>query len=105
MPQVFPSLTLAWLGLALVARRNGRSGHSSRFVRAVLAGVFQHSAVIKGTRLTVQYILGLLGQGATVDEILQEYDGLTQDDILACLLFATEALDNTSFVPLTSEAA
>ncbi|MFQ6093472.1 MAG: DUF433 domain-containing protein [bacterium] len=61
--------------------------------------------VIRGTRLTVQYILGLLAHGATVDEILQEYEGLTQEDILACLLFATEALESTTFVPLTIETA
>ena len=42
--------------------------------------------VIKGTRLSVEYILGLLAQGATFDEILQEYDGLTSEDIQACLL-------------------
>jgi uncharacterized protein (DUF433 family) len=59
--------------------------------------------VIRGTRLTVQYILGLLAHGATMDEILQEYEGLTREDILACLLFATEALENTAFVPLTVE--
>ncbi len=41
--------------------------------------------VIRGTRLTVQYILNLLAHGATVDEILQEYKGLTKEDILACL--------------------
>jgi len=61
--------------------------------------------VIKGTRLTVQYILGLLAHGATVDEILQEYEGLTREDILACLLFATEALESATFVPLTVEVA
>jgi uncharacterized protein (DUF433 family) len=61
--------------------------------------------VIRGTRLTVQYILGLLAHGATVDEILQEYEGLTREDILACLLFATEALENTTFVPLNVEKA
>jgi uncharacterized protein (DUF433 family) len=60
--------------------------------------------VIRGTRLTVQYILGLLAHGATVDEVLQEYEGLTREDILACLLFATEALESTTFVPLTVEA-
>jgi uncharacterized protein (DUF433 family) len=59
--------------------------------------------VIRGTRLTVQYILGLLAHGATMDEILHEYEGLTREDIYACLLFATEALENTSFVPLTAE--
>jgi len=54
--------------------------------------------------LTVQYILGVLADGTDVDEILQEYEGLTKEDILACLLFASEALESTTFVPLTSEA-
>ncbi len=45
--------------------------------------------VIKGTRLTVQYILNLLAHGASFDEILQEYKGLTKEDILACLLYAS----------------
>lgn len=43
--------------------------------------------VIKGTRLTVQYILNLLGHGATIAEILEEYEGLEEEDIKACLLF------------------
>lgn len=59
--------------------------------------------VIRGTRLTVDYILNLLAHGATVDEILQEYEGLSQEDIQACLLFATKALENTTFMPLTKE--
>ncbi len=60
--------------------------------------------VIRGTRLTVQYILGLLAHGATVDEILQEYDGLTKEDILACLEYASKTLENTTFMPLSAEA-
>ncbi|MEA2046381.1 MAG: DUF433 domain-containing protein [Euryarchaeota archaeon] len=56
--------------------------------------------VIRGTRLTVQYILNLLAHGATVDEILQEYKGLTKEDILACLFYASETLENTTFMPL-----
>lgn len=44
--------------------------------------------IIKGTRLTVERILGLLVQGMTVEEILQEYNKLTKEDILACLAFA-----------------
>lgn len=61
--------------------------------------------VIKGTRLTVQYILGLLAHGGTVTEILQEYEGLTLEDIQACLLFATESLEKTDFMPLVMEPA
>jgi uncharacterized protein (DUF433 family) len=56
--------------------------------------------VIRGTRLTVQYILNLLAHGATVDELLQEYKGLTKEDILACLLYASETLEDTTFMPL-----
>jgi uncharacterized protein (DUF433 family) len=59
--------------------------------------------VIKGTRLTVEYILNLLAHGATVAEILEEYEGLSQEDSQACLLFATKSLENTAFMPLTAE--
>ena len=59
--------------------------------------------VIRGTRLTVEYILNLLAHGAKVEEILQEYKGLTEDDIRACILFATKALENTEFMPLAVE--
>ena len=59
--------------------------------------------VIRGTRLTVEYILNLLAHGATVAEILEEYEGLIQEDIQACLLFATKSLENTTFMPLTAE--
>ena len=61
--------------------------------------------VIKGTRLTVEYILNLLAHGATVAEILEEYNGLTQADIQACLLFATKSLETTAFMPLEVESA
>jgi uncharacterized protein (DUF433 family) len=61
--------------------------------------------VIAGTRLTVDYILNLLGQGATVAEILAEYEGLTESDIQACLLFAARSLASTSFMPLEAETA
>lgn len=57
-------------------------------------------AVIKGTRLTVEYILGLLAHGATVAEVLEEYEGLAPEDIQACFLFASKSLQDTSFMPL-----
>lgn len=60
--------------------------------------------VIRGTRLTVEYILNLLAQGATIEEIQQEYTGITVDDIRACLLFATKMLEDTSFMPLPEPA-
>lgn len=50
--------------------------------------------VIRGTRLTVEYILGLLAHGSTIEEILEEYPGLEKDDIYACLLFASKTLQD-----------
>lgn len=63
-------------------------------------GVMVGKAVIRGTRLTVEYILGLLAHGATVAEILDEYQGLAPEDIQACFLFASRSLQDTSFMPL-----
>ena len=61
--------------------------------------------VIKGTRLTVDYVLNLLAHGATAEEIIEEYKGLAREDIQACLLFATRSLEETTFLPLAAEVA
>ena len=59
--------------------------------------------VIRGTRLTVDFILNLLAHGATEREILEEYKGLIIEDIQACFLFATKSIENTEFMPLMAE--
>jgi len=56
--------------------------------------------VIRGTRLTVDFILNLFAHGATEKDVLGEYEGLTARDIQACFLFATKSLENTDFMPL-----
>jgi uncharacterized protein (DUF433 family) len=61
--------------------------------------------VIRGTRLTVEYILNLLAHEAAEAEILDEYEGLVHEDIQACLLFAKKSLENTAFMPLAVETA
>lgn len=43
---------------------------------------------IRGTRVTVQVILELLGAGESIEELLSEYDKLTHDDVLAALEYA-----------------
>lgn len=61
--------------------------------------------VIKGTRLTVEFVLNLLAHGASQADILAEYKGLTQEDIQACLLFASHSLEDTAFMPLAQGTA
>ena len=67
--------------------------------------VLNGKPVINGTRLSVEFMLGLLAHGATIEQILQEYEGLRKEDVLACLLFAGESLSRTEFMPLVVETA
>ena len=69
------------------------------------ARIMTGKPIVRGTRLTVQFVLGLLGHGASVREILDEYPGLVDDDIRACLLFASESVGSASFVPFVPDAA
>jgi uncharacterized protein (DUF433 family) len=57
--------------------------------------------VIKGTRLTVQHILGLLAQGITAEDIMHEHPNLKREDIFACLMFARDMLADTTFASLS----
>jgi uncharacterized protein (DUF433 family) len=61
--------------------------------------------IIKNTRLTVEFVLNLLGHGATVQEIVKEYKGLTNEDVQACILFASKSLEDASFMPLVKKVA
>ena len=56
-------------------------------------------ATIKGTRLAVEFIVGLLAQGWTEDEIVKNYPGLTHQDVLACLSYASELLKSERVFP------
>jgi uncharacterized protein (DUF433 family) len=50
----------------------------------VLAG----KPVIRGTRLSVEFVIGLMADGWTEADILENYPGITHEDILACLAYA-----------------
>jgi uncharacterized protein (DUF433 family) len=45
-------------------------------------------ACIKGTRIPVHQLIGMLANGDTIDELLKEYPSLQREDILACLDYA-----------------
>jgi len=48
---------------------------------AVLSG----KPVIRGTRLSVEFVIGLMADGWSEPDILQNYPGLSHDDLAACL--------------------
>ncbi len=51
----------------------------------ILAG----KPVIRGSRLAVEFILDLLAAGQSEQNLLTNYPGLTHEDILACLSYAS----------------
>ena len=55
---------------------------------AILVG----KPVVKGTRLSVEFVVGLLAQGWSETEVLKNYPGLAHEDILACLEYASAGL-------------
>ena len=61
----------------------------------VLAG----KPVIRGTRLSVEFVIGLLADGWAEDEILANFPGLAHGDILACLAYARDALSSEKVFP------
>jgi len=52
------------------------------------ANICHGQACIKGTRMPVHQIIGMLANGDTIEELLKEYPSLARDDILACLDYA-----------------
>lgn len=54
---------------------------------------------VKGTQLSVEFLLGLLSQGWSEAEILRNYPGLTRDDLLACLEYASKIIGEEKVYP------
>ena len=63
--------------------------------REVLAG----KPVIRGTRLSVEFVIGLMADGWSEAAILENYPGLIHDDIIACLAYARDTLSSEKVFP------
>ena len=62
---------------------------------AVLVG----KPVVRGTRLAVEFVIELLAQGWSEAEIVDNYPGLTVEDIRACLAYASSVLHAEKVFP------
>ena len=61
----------------------------------VLAG----KPVIRGTRLSVEFVIGLMADGWSEADILGNYPGMTHDDIIACPAYARDTLSSEKVFP------
>jgi uncharacterized protein (DUF433 family) len=55
--------------------------------------------IIRGTRISVEFVIGLLADGWSVSDILASYPNLSQQDITACLSYARELLSSERVYP------
>lgn len=61
-------------------------------------------ACVKGTRIPVAHVLGVLAAGESDSELLENYPSLTHEDVMACLRYAA-ALAEEEMTPLEMEPA
>ena len=56
--------------------------------------------VVRGTRLAVEFIIDLFAQGWSERDVLNNYPGLTKEDIQACFAYASRTLKSERVYPL-----
>lgn len=56
--------------------------------------------VVKGTRLSVEFLLNLLAQGWTEDQLLENYPTLTRDGLNAVFAYAAESVADETVAAL-----
>jgi uncharacterized protein (DUF433 family) len=66
--------------------------------------IFGGKPIIRGRRLAVEHILGMLAAGDSVDTILQGYPWLEREDIQACLVYARRLVGHERVEPLLTES-
>ncbi len=69
--------------------------------------VFGGKPIVRGRRLAVEHVLGMLAAGDTTEEVLAAYAWLEREDLLACLEYARRLVAHERFDPAmqTGDAA
>lgn len=71
----------------------------------VRPGVMLGKPVIKGTRIPVELVVRKLGEGATMEDLLDGYPTLSKEKIMAALIYAADLLGNEKIVFLKTGTA
>ena len=65
--------------------------------------IFGGKPIVRGRRLAVEHVLGMLAAGDSVDTIVEGYPWLEGDDVRACLLYARRRVGHERVGPLPVE--
>ncbi len=63
--------------------------------------VFGGKPVVRDMRISVELILSLLSQGATQEELLDDYPGLEPEDVRACIAYAHTVIAGDTLAPVS----
>ena len=55
--------------------------------------------VIRGTRLSVEFVIGLMADGWSEAAIIENYPGVSHEDVIACLAYARDTLSSERVFP------
>lgn len=61
-------------------------------------------AIIRGRRLAVEHVLGMLAADHTRESVLEDFPWLEREDIQACLLYARRMVANETIEPMPVDA-
>jgi uncharacterized protein (DUF433 family) len=65
--------------------------------------IFGGKPIIRGRRLAVEHVLGMLAAGDSIETILEGYPWLMAEDIQACLVYARRVVGHERVEPLLME--
>ena len=65
--------------------------------------IFRGKPIIRGRRLAVEHVLGMMAAGDTVEDILKAYPWLEREDVQACLVYARRVMASERIEPLALE--
>ncbi len=65
--------------------------------------IFEGKAIIRGRRVAVEHILGLLAAGRSYESILSDFPWMEREGIQACLLYATRMVGHERLEPVLAE--
>ncbi len=65
-------------------------------------GVLTGKPIIKGTRISVELVIDLLARGWSHEQVIEQYDHITTEDIQACLAYASDMLKSEKVFPISA---
>jgi uncharacterized protein (DUF433 family) len=67
--------------------------------------IFGGKPIIRGRRLAVEHVMGMLAAGDSIETVLAGYPWLERDDVQACLAYAHKMVAHERIIPATVEGS